>query len=481
MAWFGKTPLDEFRFMNLVRLRAQTWQLAQANRELSSELMTLANKAAPAAPVEWAAKVLALSHASGMTTDFQVLVSARVAAFSSESLMALPTDELRQRIVEMRQLAVDLQIAKANGAVSAKGPRPAAPASDVRSTQAARAKFNNPPHWQELASLIVPNVASMVGESARAWGAVTLKFGENLAQRMFDANVRGSALAVISVMDAVGSQQTLTVHDLTALQYAAITNGTKPRQAVAVEEPTLHDTFHCAVGYGVSALEETFGDEFSESMINSLFGAEADIHVALNTPLHEQTAAVKQIKSRIRENFSSTTTEGITRELGIYFAEAKRGGWSGSAVEMTQRAEKTLVDNGLLAHLDPAGQQKINALIYGGGRAESFEAIVTRYTSSKDLTAFQRELQGWENRVTLVLQAESKKQTMPLPEFERSAARAIAFGLVLERAVPGTLFEGPLSIGLNDAELAPAFRTLDLRVAFPRTLREVQSALAQWP
>jgi hypothetical protein len=465
--------------MNLIKLRAQTWRLAQANHTLANELMTLANKAASGAPEQWAAKVLALSKSSGMNTDRQILVVARVVSLFAESSIANTADGQRRRVAEIRQLAIDLRIAKS--AVSASAPRPAAPSSDARTTQAARAAFNNPPHWKESANLIVPNAASMVGESARAWGAVTSKFGENLAQKMFDANVRGGALAVMSVMDAAGSQQTLTVHDLTALQYAAITNGTKPQQAVALEEPTLHDTFHSAVGYGVSAREEIFGDAFSESMVNSLFSADADIHVDLTTPLDAQSAAVKQIKSRISENFASTTTDDITRELGIYFTEARLGRWTGSAIEMAQLAERTLVNNGLLAHLEPAGRQKINAFVYGGEQAASFEAIAARYTKSKDLPSFQRELYGWEKRVTSALHAESKTQNMPRSEFERNAAHAIAFGLVLERAAPGSLFEGPLSIGLQDAELATALRTLNLRVDFQKTLREVQRALGQQP
>jgi hypothetical protein len=465
--------------MNLDNFKSPAWWLAQANREVASELMTLANKATSVAPEQWAAKVLALAQSTGMTTDRQILVTARVAAFSGASSTPTTTDGQRRRIAEVRQLAVDLQIAKS--AVSASLPRPTSPNSGARTTQAARAAFNNPPHWRESASLIVPDAASMVGESARAWGAVTSKFGGNLAEKMFDANVRGGALAVMSVMDAVGSRQTLTVHDLTALQYATITNGTKPTEAVALEEPSLHDTFHSAVGYGVSAHEELFGDAFSESMVNSLFSGDADIHVDLTAPLHAQNAAVKQIKSRISENFSSTKTEGLTRELRIYFTQARLGRWTGSAVERAQLAEQTLVHNGLLAHLNPAGRQKINALIYGGEQTGSFEAIAARYTKSQDLPTFQRELYGWETRMISTLQAESKTQNMPLPEFERNAARAIAFGLVLERAAPGSLFEGPLSIGLDDAELAPALRTLDLRADFPRTVLEVQRALGQQP
>jgi hypothetical protein len=465
--------------MNLVELRAQTWRLAQANRAVASELMKLANKAASVAPEQWAAKVLALAQSTGMTTDRQILVTARVAAFSGASSTPTTTDGQRRRIAEVRQLAVDLQIAKS--AVSASFPRQATPNSGARTTQAARAAFNNPPHWKESASLIVPDAASMVGESARAWGAVTSKFGGNLAEKMFDANVRGGALAVMSVMDAVGSKHTLTVLDLTALQYAAITNGTKPTQAVALEEPTLHDTFHSAVGYGVSGLEELYGDSFSESMVNSLFSEDADIRVDLNAPLQAQSAAMQQIKSRIRENFSSTTTDSIAGELGIYLAQAKLGRWTGSAAQKAQRAEQTLVDNGLLAHLNPAGRQKINALIYGAEQAGSFEAIAARHTNNQNSPAFMRDMNSWEMRVTSTLQTESKAQKMTRPEFERRAARAIAFGLLLERAAPGSLREGPLSIGLNEVELAPALRTLNLRVDFPRTVLEVQRALGQQP
>jgi hypothetical protein len=120
-------------------------------------------------------------------------------------------------------------------------------------------------------------------------------------------------------------------------------------------------------------------------------------------------------------------------------------------------------------------------LIYGAEQTGSFEAISSRFVANKNTGQFERELDGWLGQMTTLLRAESKSQGMSKAEFERKAARAIAFALVLERAAPGSLRDGPLSIGLNDAELAPALRTLDLRIDFPRTVREVQNALGQRP
>jgi hypothetical protein len=463
-------------------------RLLQSNRTAADALLTLANKAASAQPNDWAAKLLVLAQSHGMTTNEQILVAARVAIFSGAPLITNTAHAEVQRIAEIRQLATDLHAAK--GTVAAKGARSTSTLPEGRSAPAARVAFNNPTHWQESANLIVPNVANLVGKSELAWRAVTSKFKGGLAEKLFDANVRGGALAVMSVMSAEGSLQTLTIHDLTALQYVAITDGNKPKLAVPLETPTLHDTFHSAVGYGVSVREEMFGDAFSEDMVNSLFGDDADIRVNLNTPLDQQPDAVKQIKLRIAENFSSATTDKITGELRSLFQSLRKnedgfavhtGQWTGTAIENAKRAERTLEANGLLAHLNPAGRQKIEDLIYGTEQTGSFEAIASRFVSSKDTRQFERELEGWLGQMTSTLRTESKAQGMSLPEFERKAARAVAFALVLERAAPGSLGDGPLSIGLNDEELAPALRTLDLRIDFAKTLREVQTALGQQP
>jgi hypothetical protein len=478
-AWIGKVPFDEIVVMNLVELSAQTWWLAQANRAVASQLMTLANKAASAAPEQWAAKVLALSQSSGMTKDSQILVVARVAAFAGESSMPKTADGQRRRVAEIRQLADDLQIAKR--AVSASVPRPTYPNSRARTTQAARAAFNNPPHWKESANLIVPNAARMVGESARAWGAVTSKFGSNLAEKMFDANVRGGALAVMSVMDAAGNKKVLTHADLTLLQYAAISNGTPPKLARPVDQPTYHDAFHSATQYGVSAFEENAGDKFSEGMVNSLFSGDADIHMDRTKPLGEQPAIVAQLKRRIRENFEAMKVEGITKNLIHDFTGPMLGQWKGSAVEMAQLAELALTESGTLAHLTASSQQKIKALIYGAEKAGSFEAIAARYNQSQNLPRFQSELNRWRKIVELTVQEGSQGQMMTRPEFEHKAALAVAYALVLERAAPGCLREGPLDIGIDEAALPPALRKLDLRVVFPKTVLEVKRALGLPP
>jgi hypothetical protein len=454
-------------------------RLLQSNRAVASELMTLANKAAPAQPDAWAAKVLALAQSHHMTTNEQILVAARVAVFSGEFSSPNLAGSQTQRIADIRQLAVDLH--KAQSALTAIVPRLTSPAPERQSAQAIRAAFNNPIHWRESANLIVPNLAGLVGKSALAWRAVTSKFKDGLAEKMFDANVRGGALAVMSVMDAEGSQQTLTVHDLTALQYVAITDGTKPKLAVALETPTLHDTFHSAVGYGVTVREEIFGDAFSGAMVDLMFGEEADVNVDRTLALDQQPDLVKQLKSHIRKQFASASIETISREIPLSFVDSLLKNWSTSAIQNAKLAEETLDANGLLAHLEPASRQRINALIYGVEQVGSLEGIAASFTNNHDKTALQRELSGWLGKLEVTLQAESKGQAMSFPEFERRAARAVAFALVLERAAPGSLRDGPLSIGLDDAELAPALRALDLRVDFPKTLREVQRALGQQP
>ena len=464
--------------MHTIDLMLLNW-LLQSNQTAASALLALANKAAPGAPDAWAAKVLVWAKSQQMTTREQILVAARVAVFSGTSPTFNTASGQLQRIAEIRQLAVDLHNAKVP--VGNAVPRPTAPEPAGQSARAIRAAFNNPTHWKESGNLLVPNAASLVGESALAWRAVTSKFKDGLAEKMFDASVRGGALAVMSVMDAERNHQTLTVHDLTALQYVALTHGTEPTLAIALEPMTLHDAFHAAIGYGVTVREEIFGDAFSESMVNLMFGEEADVSVDRTRSLAQQPDLVKQLKSRIREQFASASIETITTEVPLDFVKSLLESWSASGAENAKRAEQTLNANGLLAHLEPASRQKINNLFYGGKHSGSLQDISASFAVNPDKGALQREVRGWLRDFESMLQIESKGQAMPFAEFERRAARAIAFALVLERAAPGSLRDGPLSIGLNGAELAPALRTLDLRIDFPKTVREVQNALGLRP
>jgi hypothetical protein len=454
---------------NLYRL------LHQSNHTEAAQLMTLANKAAPTSPDAWAAKVLACAQTSNMITPKQVLLAARVAALVGKPAKANTAEAQRRLTAEIGQLARDFRVEKA--AILANAPRSAAPVFAGLTTQAAKAAYNNPPHWRQSANLIVPDATQMVDKSALAWEAVTSKFGLNLAEKMFDANVRGGALAVISVLSAAGNEKLLTHVDLTHLQYAAISNGIPPKLAQPVGPPMFHDAFHSATAYGVSAKEENAGDNFSDGLVNSLFSKDCDIHPDITKPLGEQPEIVEQIKLRIREKFEATTTAGITRNLIHNFANAMLGRWTGSAVEMAKLAERCLTETGTTAHLTPSSQQKIKELIYGAEKAGSFESIAARYNQSNDLPRFQSELDRWRRLVDLTVQAESQGQMMSRPEFEHKSALAIAYALVLERAAPGCLREGPLDLGIDKADLPRALRTLDLRVVFPQTVREVKQAL----
>ena len=460
-------------FKNLHRL------LHQSNRSEAAQLMTLANNAAPTAPDAWAAKVLACAQTSNMVTPKQILVAARVAALIGKPSKANIAEAQRRLTAEIGQLARDFRVEKP--AILVNAPRSAVPVFAGLTTQAAKAAYNNAPHWNQSANLIVPDATRMVAKPALAWGAVTSKFGLNLAEKMFDANVRGGALAVISVLSAAGNQKLLTHEDLTHLQYAAISDGNPPKLARPVGPPMFHDAFHSASGYGVSAKEENAGDNFSDGLVNSLFSRDADIHPDITKPLGEQPAMVAQIKLRLREKFEATTTAGITRNLIHDFANAMLGRWTGSAVEMAQLAELALTETGTLAHLTPSSQQKIKGLIYGAEKAGSFEAIAARYNQTNDLPRFQSELERWRKLVDLTVHAESKDQMMSRPEFEHKAALAVAYALVLERAAAGCLREGPLDLGIDKTDLPPALRTLDLRVVFPQTVREVKKALGMPP
>jgi hypothetical protein len=460
-------------------LKHLDWLLQQSNRSLADKMMTLANKAAPTSPEAWAAKVLAWAQSSGMTSDRQLLVSARVAALVGAPSKTNTADAQMQQLAEIGQLVIDFRVEKA--AVSPNAPHLVAPAIAGRTTQAAKAAFNNPPHWRETANLVVPDAERMVGKPALAWGAITSKFGVDLAEKMFDANVRGGALAVISVLSAAGNDKPLTHLDLTHLQYAGISDGNPPKLATPIGRPTFHDAFHSATAYGVSANEENAGDKFSEGMVNRLFSMDADIHIDRTKPLGEQSVKAEEIKLRIRENFEATSTLGITRNLIHDFTSPMLGRWIGSAVEMAQLAELSLTESGTLAHLTTPSKQKIKALIYGAEKADSFEAISARYNQSKDLSRFQSELQRWRKTLEVTVQAESQGQMMPKPEFEHKAALAVAYALVLERAAPGCLREGPLDIGIEEAESTPTLRTLDLRFAFPQAVVEVQKALGLTP
>jgi hypothetical protein len=445
------------------------WPLRQAHQSEASELLALAARLGEREPQAWAARVLAAAHTRSIGSGDGVLRVARLVALAQGHAPG---------VTELQAMA---RAAETSPAAAARPP--------LRSTPQAQADFNRPAHWTLGANgLLAPDASRMRGGAARAWSEITGKFGPELARRMFDANVRGGAMAVFAVLDAAGSALSVTVSDLARLQFAAIADGMPALTGVAAPDmPTLHDAAHAASAYGVSVQQEIHGDLFSEALLEMLFAYPRQIAVDASRPLGAQLQTVSRVRQAIGQQFASLSFNLLLQELDLAFF--KPGSvdrqlnlaWSGDARSNAALAEQVLDANGLLAHLDTEGREAVRHLIYGADNPASFESIAVALARSGDRQAFARDLDAWLDDVAQTLREQSPEALMSRAAFDQRAAHAIAFGLVIERAAPGTLFMGLLDVPADEARFMPAARTLDLRGEYLAVLGEVQSALGIAP
>jgi hypothetical protein len=445
----------------------------QSNLTQANEMLRMAHDLGAPDADAWAARVLACAHSAGLVTGTGPLLVARRVAIAHGRWS--PARELRE-------------LAHAAGATNAANAANAA-ASALRDDAAARSAFNHPAHWVATANgRLAPDASQLRNESARAWTAATRKFGPDLALTMFDANIRGGTMAVIAAMDATGSRQTLTVRDIAELQYVSFTSGSPGALGVnALDAPTLHDAAHSIAGYGVSVHQEIHGDDFSEALINDLFGIEPEIAINRGAPLDQQPSVALQLSQLIDVRFANVSIDSLLQEIEPSFITSSSAGpqlshgWSESPAANAKRAEQILDANGLLAHLAPAGRRAVLSLIYGAQRPHTFEAIATRWARGGDRQQFAQDVDSWLDDVADRLRSVSSGSLMSRGEFGQYAAKAVAFGLLLDRTAPGSLVMGPLDTGLGDTDLPIALRQLDLRTAYPPVLREVQRALGLRP
>jgi hypothetical protein len=440
------------------KLQQHAWVLSQANQSAASQLLTLAARLGERDPQDWAARLWTVAQARPLAGDPEQILRVAHAVALARGLTP-STQQLRALLT---------------------GARPA----PLRTNAQAQVDFNQPPHWRVGADgRFKPDTARLRGEAAQAWSSITRKFGPTLAVRMFDANVRGGAMAVFAAMDAAGSPLSVTVSDIARLQFTALTDG-RPRLAGAgtPEMPTLHDAGHSMSAYGVSVQQEIHGDLFSEALLDKLFGDDTKAIIDRSRPLAQQPLAVAEVRQAIREQFEGLSLNLMLAELDTAFQTRLVGDqpstrkWEGTPNESAVRAEQVMQANGLLAHLNRQGLQAVRALIYGPDEL-TFEGLAADFVRSGDREAFARDVDAWLDDMALTLRAASPNALMTRTQFTEHAARAVAFGLLIDRAAPGSLRDGLLDVSVREEALMPALRTLDLRWAYPAVLLEVQRAL----
>jgi hypothetical protein len=470
--------------------RLHRWRLAQTNQALAHEVSSAAARAGHVADADaWAARLLACAQRHGLASGSLPTLAARITALAGHVPDA----------AELRRMAVALDNARVG--VSA------VPAVAMKTEQEARIAFNRPAHWSRTTDgRLVPSVPRLQGESASAWLLLTAKFGNELAQSMFDAGVRGGATAVMKVMNDAGSSRSLSLRDLAELQRVAHSDGGQSDFTKPAGELLLHDVMHVFGAYGVSEVQEQMGDQFAERLLTSLFGveydgnfvmpavtgAEAPVTIDVTRPLAEQPDAVSGIHSLIASKFSLARGQQLAgsverafftrRPVEVFSADLVHD-WSGtSAAQCARRAEQILDAHGLLVHLDPAARDRVLHTIYGAQTPGSLERSIGLVGAARDGTQFQRTLIDWVRfRLAPTVALKSGGQLMKFDDFESRAADVIAAGLMLERAAPGSLAATPIGTVLGSGPSAPALARLNVREAYPGIRLEVRRALGLPP
>jgi hypothetical protein len=461
------------------------WWLAQTNQSLAYRMLSIAADTGHTADADaWAASVLAWAHRRGLASGSLPVLAAQIAALPGHA----PDPS------ELRRMAVALD--KASKSLSTTQPVP------MKTEQAARDAFNRPAHWSLMADgRLAPNISRLHGESASSWLLLTAKFGSQLAQSMFDACVRGGAMAVIKVMDSAGSSKRLSLRDLAGLQQVAHYSNAQPEWTQPLGEHILHDSMHVFGAYGVSEIEEQMGDRFIQLLLTPLFsveyggnfelpavtGNDAPMAIDLARPLGEQPEAVSGLHSLIVDKFNLAPGQRFrsvveraffSRQPVEMFMADLIHDWSGtSAAQCARRAEQILDAHGLLVHLDPASRARVLHTIYGADTPGSLERSVGLIGLARD-AQFQRTLVDWIRfRLAPVVAIESNDWLIPFNDFKSRAADVIAAGMMLERAAPGSLVAAPINTPPGISDSAKGIEGLNVREVYPTIRMEVRRAL----
>jgi hypothetical protein len=418
------------------RRRAMQSNLTQAN-----EMLRIAHGLGVPDADTWAARVLACARSAGLATDTGPLAVARQVATASGRRLSAG---------EVRALAQAADAAHAGNA------------SRLRDDAAARTTYNDPPHWIKTAEgRLVPDASRLKGYAAYEWEGLTTEFGTSLAQTLFDAHVRGGALAVIAAMNAAGSTKRLTASHLAALHFVALTDaGTGDLSGKTSPIPrTYHDATHAITGFGPSRFDEA-QNNFAILSTNS-DSAPFD----LMRPMAQQPQRLTEFRNGAWQRLQALEFERIF-QIALAADDL-----TGTPRQMAGEVARRLRAGGYLAHLDAQEHESLRSMLYGPSRVQlggltiyrddappTLEVIAEQFERSGDRAGFDRELSAWSQRASDVLVAAAKRHRAPDADLEQSVARLLAFKICLAR------------------NTSP-----DLRVEFPRVLREVQQALGLPP
>jgi hypothetical protein len=445
------------------------WWLNQQNHDLANRLLTTANRAEPRDPDGWAARVLAVANQRGLAGERSILNVAEAIALAArpraerESTASLGPSS--NDVNHLRSLAMALHGGSAAPALPTGGAASSldAPVVHLRTEPDARRAYNHPAHWISTADgKLAPDASRLHGHSARLWADLTTEFGAELAPTLFDAHVRGGALAVMAAMDAAGSKQRLTIDHLAALHFVALTDGSPSLWGRPDDQPVPdrnHDAAHAVTGFGVSRVEETYNNGAIEATIaaSTLFDA--------GRPIAQQPQRVAELLESMKQGLAGLDFGPLSR---ITLTEEQL---IGTPRQIAGDEEKRLQATGYLAHLDPQERESLRSTLYGPGRIQmggmtiysedappTLEGIAVRYEQTGDRFRLDRELSAWSRRASDVLVAAARRHQMPDVDLQQSVARMFALKTCMTR---------------NAA--------CDLRVEFPRVLREVQQALGLPP
>jgi hypothetical protein len=496
---------------------SSAWWWIQTNRSAAAKIMSMAQRTglSYSASQTWAVQLLPQASRLGAVEGSQVLHLAAVGVLErqvSSGVTAPAASDPAVQIQSVRGLAQrwhDLcaeQPQLAQFLRSSPGPlmaqvgrqTPTVAALDApRSDVAVRLAYNQPTHWRVTAAgLMVPSASQLKGVSDQAWKAVIDKFGSDLSNILFNANVRGGLPAVFAAMNHEGSRQSLTPVDLARLSYVALTPGVGSGDPSGIFLLSLHDAGHCVAGYGPAELEENEGDQYAEFLLRSMYAhdpksavvAERKTKIAIDSArlLDVQPNAVAALAQEISVRFQANRIERLTAivvaryfdvqraEIKIYSPSVK---WAENPASDAQTILRLLQP--LTSHLGPTQQARIQALVGQHG----WTAVDPNAGAPMlDNNPYQIKMFRWvRDQLAPAVAAEMRSHLMPWSQFQPRAQRMVAFGLLLERTSPGVLSRGPTGTGLDPAQLPAAVRTLDLRVAYPPVLREVERNLPVSP
>jgi hypothetical protein len=487
-------------------LRARLWLLRGSHQTQVSQVLAAAARSDSSTYVDKiAAKALLWASTHGGTDVDSVVKAVRLAAqaeqlaaFSSalDASAKAPTDTATRAALDT-QIHLTRRMVDEHHRSSSSPPPSASQLTPPRSNAQALVAYNHPTHWlQRSTGVFGPDKNRLAGESAQAWRRLTTKFGEPMAERLFDAGVRGGVMSQIKLLDAARSDKTLGVRDEAELQGIARSDG----KAGALEL-TLHDVGHGTAGYGAAVIEEVKGDGFAEFLLTEVFAGEpsldteadaskdaSKLRIDLSRPLSEQPSVVRNLSARINNGARRMSSDEIGWEVKKLLLKTTRNevfsttelahNWTGrSPSENAREMESILEKNGQLAHLGPDARARIRDLIYSD-RPSSFATTCKEKDPTADPGGFKYMTVYWvENTLIKALKNEAPRSMFPKEEYRSRAADAVAWGLMIERAAPGILRDSPIRRTLGEAEQTAAVRDLDLRKAYPPVREEVRRAL----